>query len=101
MKRLILTTLSIALATTTWSFSAIARPLSNQRLMAPESNITYLSRSQFQAKLKTVKIRNRLATPPTNPQPYWKVYWSTDKRFALVCWVNDDSGQIEFCDVYA
>ena len=48
--------------------------------------------------MKQHPIRKQIKANPPKPQPYWKIYLADS--FALACWVNDESNEIEFCDVY-
>jgi hypothetical protein len=65
--------------------------------MAGDST-TIVSKKQMEEMMRTVPIRNRLTAKPPPPQPYWKIYIAD--HFALVCWHDDDTGKLEYCDLY-
>jgi hypothetical protein len=62
------------------------------------SSTTIVSKSKMEEMMRTVPIRNRFTAKPPPPQPYWKIYIAD--HFALVCWHDDDTGKLEYCDLY-
>ena len=60
--------------------------------------VTRVSQRQMQQLMKTHPIRKQMKANPPKPQAYWKIYAADS--FVLACWVDDDSNEIEFCDVY-
>ena len=60
--------------------------------------ITRVSQRKMQQLMKQHPIRKRIKANPPEPQPYWKIYAADS--FVLACWVDDDSNEIEYCDLY-
>ena len=115
MKTLTSLTTSLLLALPlTAAISVAARPVLSQpestaptsiphRLATPgegadEANVVRLTDDQMRRRIESTTIRRRLTNLPSEPQAYWKMY-ITD-TFALLCWVNDASNEVEYCDLY-
>lgn len=82
----------------------LAEPVPSLQRVDPYKNYKFLV-NWNSAALKEAQnqglIRNRFTTEPPPPQKYHIWYYLPDLGILLDCVYDDDTGELQYCDIYA